>query len=141
MARRLLNPRRLPQSLEVANDLGGAVPKIDDAPWPGFTPDLMSIVLVTATQARGSVLVHQKMFESRLLAVLARLDRARPVYVEGESRKIGALRVPEALIHSSNVVTAQVAQTGTRRQRPPPIERDTEIVLPFPRLSPARPPS
>jgi UDP-N-acetylglucosamine 1-carboxyvinyltransferase len=39
---------------------------VSDAPWPGFTPDLLSIVLVTATQAKGSVLVHQKMFESRL---------------------------------------------------------------------------
>eukprot|EP00389_Voromonas_pontica_P014489 GDKH01022468.1.p1 GENE.GDKH01022468.1~~GDKH01022468.1.p1 ORF type:complete len:64 (+),score=3.76 GDKH01022468.1:2-193(+) len=39
---------------------------IADAPWPGFTPDLLSIILVVATQAKGSVLVHQKMFESRL---------------------------------------------------------------------------
>ena len=39
---------------------------ISDAPWPGFTPDLLSIILVVATQARGSVLIHQKMFESRL---------------------------------------------------------------------------
>ena len=42
---------------------------VADAPWPGFTPDLLSIVLVTAVQARGSVLVHQKMFESRLFFV------------------------------------------------------------------------
>ena len=42
---------------------------IYDAPWPGFTPDLISIVLVVATQARGSVLIHQKMFESRLFFV------------------------------------------------------------------------
>ncbi|MEG2665612.1 MAG: UDP-N-acetylglucosamine 1-carboxyvinyltransferase, partial [Bacteroidales bacterium] len=42
---------------------------IADAPWPGFTPDLISIALVTATQAKGSVLIHQKMFESRLFFV------------------------------------------------------------------------
>ena len=42
---------------------------IYDAPWPGFPPDLMSILLVIATQARGSVLIHQKMFESRLFFV------------------------------------------------------------------------
>src|SRR6186713_271127 len=47
---------------------------IYDAPWPGFTPDLMSIVLVVATQARGSVLIHQKMFESRLFFVDKLID-------------------------------------------------------------------
>jgi len=45
-----------------------------DSPWPGFTPDLMSILLVTATQARGSVLIHQKMFESRLFFVDKLID-------------------------------------------------------------------
>ena len=47
----------------------GSILTIADAPWPGFTPDLISIALVTATQARGSVLIHQKMFESRLYFV------------------------------------------------------------------------
>ena len=42
---------------------------ISDAPWPGLTPDLLSVILVTATQAKGSVLIHQKMFESRLFFV------------------------------------------------------------------------
>ena len=45
-----------------------------DSPWPGFTPDLMSILLVVATQARGSVLIHQKMFESRLFFVDKLID-------------------------------------------------------------------
>ena len=48
---------------------GGAVPKIDDAPWPAFPPDLMSIALVTATQAQGTVIIHEKMYESRLFFV------------------------------------------------------------------------
>jgi len=47
---------------------------ISDAPWPGFTPDLLSIILVTATQAKGSVLIHQKMFESRLFFVDKLID-------------------------------------------------------------------
>ncbi len=57
------------QSLAVVDDLGGAVPKIDDAPWPGFPTDLLSIVLVVATQAKGTVLIHEKMFDSRLYFV------------------------------------------------------------------------
>jgi UDP-N-acetylglucosamine 1-carboxyvinyltransferase len=57
------------QALAIVDDLGGAVPKIDDAPWPGFPTDLMSIALVVATQARGTVLIHEKMFDSRLYFV------------------------------------------------------------------------
>jgi UDP-N-acetylglucosamine 1-carboxyvinyltransferase len=57
------------QSLAIVDDLGGAVPKIDDAPWPGFPTDLMSIALVVATQAQGTVLIHEKMFDSRLYFV------------------------------------------------------------------------
>jgi len=57
------------QSMEVNHDLGGMIPKIDDAPWPGFPPDLLSIVIVTATQIKGTVLVHEKMYESRMFFV------------------------------------------------------------------------
>lgn len=53
-------------SYEIENFIDGSILTISDAPWPGFTPDLLSIVLVVATQAKGSVLIHQKMFESRL---------------------------------------------------------------------------
>lgn len=55
--------------LSIVDDLGGAVPKVDDAPWPGFPTDLMSIALVVATQAKGTVLIHEKMFDSRLYFV------------------------------------------------------------------------
>lgn len=55
-----------PDGYEIQNYIDGSILTIADAPWPGFTPDLLSIVLVVATQARGSVLIHQKMFESRL---------------------------------------------------------------------------
>jgi UDP-N-acetylglucosamine 1-carboxyvinyltransferase len=57
------------QSLTVVPDLGGAIPKIDDAPWPAFPADMMSTAIVMATQAVGSVLIHEKMFESRLYFV------------------------------------------------------------------------
>jgi UDP-N-acetylglucosamine 1-carboxyvinyltransferase len=57
------------QDLAIREDIGGAVPKIDDAPWPQFPADLMSIALVVATQARGTVVIHEKMFESRLYFV------------------------------------------------------------------------
>ena len=57
------------QSMEVNHDLGGMIPKIDDAPWPGFPPDLISIVIVVATQIKGTVLIHEKMYESRMFFV------------------------------------------------------------------------
>ncbi len=59
---------------EIQTFIDGSILTIYDAPWPGFTPDLMSIVLVVATQARGSILIHQKMFESRLFFVDKLID-------------------------------------------------------------------
>jgi UDP-N-acetylglucosamine 1-carboxyvinyltransferase len=57
------------QDLKVAPDLGGSIPKIDDAPWPGFPADLTSIMIVVSTQVDGTVLIHEKMFESRMFFV------------------------------------------------------------------------
>ena len=62
------------KNYEIESFIDGSIMTISDAPWPGFTPDLLSIVLVTATQARGSVLIHQKMFESRLFFVDKLID-------------------------------------------------------------------
>ena len=59
---------------EIESYIDGSILTVADAPWPGFTPDLLSIVLVVATQARGSVLIHQKMFESRLFFVDKLID-------------------------------------------------------------------
>jgi UDP-N-acetylglucosamine 1-carboxyvinyltransferase len=59
---------------EIERFMNGSMLTISDAPWPGFTPDLISIALVTATQAKGSVLIHQKMFESRLFFVDKLID-------------------------------------------------------------------
>ena len=62
------------ESYEIQNFIDGSILTISDAPWPGFTPDLLSIVLVVASQAKGSVLIHQKMFESRLFFVDKLID-------------------------------------------------------------------
>tara|TARA_Y100000385_G_scaffold157237_1_gene162986 strand:- start:8368 stop:9681 length:1314 start_codon:yes stop_codon:yes gene_type:complete len=64
---------------EVQNYIDGSILTISDSPWPGFTPDLLSIILVIATQARGSVLIHQKMFESRLFFVDKLIDMGAKV--------------------------------------------------------------
>lgn len=59
---------------EIDTFIDGSILTVSDAPWPGFTPDLLSIILVVATQAKGSVLIHQKMFESRLFFVDKLID-------------------------------------------------------------------
>ena len=62
------------ENYKIQKFIDGSILTISDAPWPGFTPDLLSIILVVATQAKGSVLVHQKMFESRLFFVDKLID-------------------------------------------------------------------
>ncbi len=66
-------------SYKIKGDLDDSILTVSDAPWPGFTPDLLSIVLVVATQANGSVLIHQKMFESRLFFVDKLIDMGAKV--------------------------------------------------------------
>jgi UDP-N-acetylglucosamine 1-carboxyvinyltransferase len=61
-------------SYEIESFIDGSILTIADAPWPGLTPDLLSVILVVATQAKGSVLIHQKMFESRLFFVDKLID-------------------------------------------------------------------
>lgn len=68
----IIVPRQ--NTYEVDTFIDGSILTVSDAPWPGFTPDLLSIILVVATQAKGSVLVHQKMFESRLFFVDKLID-------------------------------------------------------------------
>ncbi|QTE23202.1 UDP-N-acetylglucosamine 1-carboxyvinyltransferase [Polaribacter cellanae] len=67
------------ESYKIQNYIDGSVLTVADAPWPGFTPDLLSIVLVIATQAKGTVLIHQKMFESRLFFVDKLIDMGAKV--------------------------------------------------------------
>jgi UDP-N-acetylglucosamine 1-carboxyvinyltransferase len=85
------------QTLEVQDDLGDAIPKIDDGPWPAFPADLTSIALALATQARGTILIFEKMFENRLffvdklVAMGARITLCDPhrAIVSGPSRLHG----------------------------------------------------
>ena len=87
------------QDMRVQMDMGGHIPKVDDGPWPAFPADLTSIALVTATQCEGTILVHEKMFESRmffadkLVSMGARLVLCDPhrVLVIGPSKLSGAL--------------------------------------------------
>ena len=76
------------ESYEIQNYIDGSILTIADAPWPGFTPDLLSIVLVIATQAKGTVLVHQKMFESRLFFVDKLIDMGAKVILSDPHRAV-----------------------------------------------------
>ncbi len=111
------------QELRVKPDFGGAVPKIDDAPWPAFPPDLMSIAVVTATQAQGTVIIHEKMYESRLFFVdkliamgaqIILCDPHRAVVV-GPSRLSGQhVSSPDIRAGMALVLAALVAEGTTR---------------------------
>ncbi|MDO4728566.1 MAG: UDP-N-acetylglucosamine 1-carboxyvinyltransferase [Bacteroidota bacterium] len=70
----------------IQNYIDGSIPTISDAPWPGFTPDLLSIILVVATQAKGALLVHQKMFESRLFFVDKLIDMGAKIILNDPHR-------------------------------------------------------
>jgi UDP-N-acetylglucosamine 1-carboxyvinyltransferase len=107
------------QELAVAHDLGGAIPKIEDAPWPGFPADLTSIAVVGATQSEGTVLVFEKMFESRLFFVDrlasmgARLILCDPhrVVISGRSRLFGQeLTSPDIRAGMALVIAALCAE-------------------------------
>jgi UDP-N-acetylglucosamine 1-carboxyvinyltransferase len=73
---------------EIKTDIDGSILTISDAPWPGFTPDLLSIILVVATQAKGEVLIHQKMFESRLFFVDKLIDMGAKIILCDPHRAI-----------------------------------------------------
>ncbi len=108
------------QELVVREDLHGAIPKIDDGPWPAFPPDLTSIALVVATQARGTVLIHEKMFESRLfwvdrlIAMGARIVLCDPhrAVVVGPSRLYGQTLASPDIRAGMALVIAALCATG-----------------------------
>ncbi len=107
------------QEMCVVPDLGGIIPQIDDAPWPGFPPDLTSIMTVVATQVDGTVLIHEKMFESRMFFVdklismgagIILCDPHRAV-VSGPSRLRGAeLTSPDVRAGMAMVIAAMAAR-------------------------------
>ena len=108
------------QHLHVTTDVGGAVPKIDDGPWPHFPADLLSIALVVATQADGTVLIHEKMFESRLFFVdkligmgarIVLCDPHRAVVV-GPSALYGQTMSSPDIRAGMSLVLAALAATG-----------------------------
>ncbi len=109
------------QELEILADAGGAVPKIENAPWPAFPADVLSIALVVATQARGTVLIHDKMFESRLYftdklitmgAQIILCDPHRAVVV-GPSTLRGSTVVSPDIRAGMALVIAALAAEGT----------------------------
>jgi len=117
------NTIRVPagQNMRVMPDLGGMIPHIDDAPWPGFPADLTSIITVVATQVEGTVLVHEKMFESRLFfldkligmgAMIVLCDPHRAV-VTGPSRLRGADLISPDVRAGMAMVLAALCAEGT----------------------------
>jgi UDP-N-acetylglucosamine 1-carboxyvinyltransferase len=109
------------QSLEVVPDLRGAIPQISVMPWPAFPTDLMSLAIVLATQARGTVLFHDWMFESRMFfidklsAMGARIVLCDPhrCLVEGPSRLVGETLESPDIRAGLALVTAALAAQGT----------------------------
>lgn len=107
------------QTLRVVPDLGGMIPKIDDSPWPGFPPDLTSIMTVVATQVEGTILIHEKMFESRmffvdkLIGMGARIVLCDPhrAVISGPSRLSGSqLTSPDVRAGMAMVIAALCAE-------------------------------
>ncbi|MDR0512403.1 MAG: UDP-N-acetylglucosamine 1-carboxyvinyltransferase, partial [Treponema sp.] len=126
------------QELEVNCDLGGMIPKIDDAPWPGFPPDLTSIITVVATQVNGTVLIHEKMFESRmffvdkLIAMGARIVLCDPhrAVVSGPARLTGSeLQSPDVRAGMAMVIAAMCAEGKSTIHNVYQIERGYENLV------------
>ncbi|MEN6296792.1 MAG: UDP-N-acetylglucosamine 1-carboxyvinyltransferase [Rectinema sp.] len=107
--------------LRVVPDIGGQIPKIDDAPWPGFPADLTSIMTVVATQAEGVALIHEKMFESRmffvdkLISMGARIVLCDPhrAIVYGPSKLVGNVLVSPDVRAGMAMVIAALCAEGT----------------------------
>ncbi|MFW6344281.1 MAG: UDP-N-acetylglucosamine 1-carboxyvinyltransferase [Sediminispirochaetaceae bacterium] len=126
------------QELKVVPEMGGMIPKIDDAPWPGFPPDLTSIITVVATQVDGTVLIHEKMFESRmffvdkLIGMGARIILCDPhrAVVSGPSRIRGDKLVsPDVRAGMAMVIAALCAEGHSVIQNVYQIERGYEDLV------------
>ncbi|MGF1679175.1 MAG: UDP-N-acetylglucosamine 1-carboxyvinyltransferase [Candidatus Methylacidiphilales bacterium] len=115
--RDLLVPAK--QTRRIVSDWGGAIPKIDDAPWPGFPADMTSVALVTATQCKGTVLIHEKMFESRLYftdplinmgAAIVLCDPHRAVVIGPEKLRRARLVSPDIRAGMAMLIAALCAE-------------------------------
>lgn len=122
-------------SLQIQEDMHGAIPKIEDGPWPAFPADLISIALVVATQAAGTVLIHEKMFESRLfwvdklIAMGARIVLCDPhrAAVVGQSHLVGQrLSSPDIRAGMGLVIAALCAEGQSEIQNVEQIDRGYE---------------
>lgn len=127
------------QDLRVIPDMGGMIPKIDDAPWPGFPPDLVSIMTVVATQVEGTVLIHEKMFESRmffvdkLIGMGARIILCDPhrAVISGPCRLSGSdLVSPDVRAGMAMVIAALCAEGTSIIRNVYQIERGYENLIP-----------
>jgi len=125
------------QEMKVDPDFGGMVPKIDDSPWPGFPPDLMSIMTVVATQVDGTVLIHEKMFESRmffvdmLIGMGARIILCDPhrAVVSGPCKLRGStLKSPDVRAGMAMVIAALCAEGKSTIHNVYQIERGYEAI-------------
>ena len=123
--------------LAVQADLGGAIPKIEDGPWPSFPADLTSIALVGATQADGSIMIHEKMFESRmffvdrLIAMGARIvlcDPHRAVVVGPTALRPSVMASPDIRAGMALLIAALVADGESRIDHAEQIERGYEAI-------------
>ncbi len=123
------------QALQVEPELDGAIPKVDDAPWPGFPADSMSAAIVAGTQVNGTVLVHEKMFESRLyfvdklISMGARIVLCDPhrCIVQGPSRLHGeVVQSPDIRAGVALVIAALCAQGQSVISNVQQIERGYE---------------
>jgi len=123
------------QLMKVSADLGGQIPKIDDSPWPGFPPDLTSIMTVVATQTEGTALIHEKMFESRmffvdkLIGMGARIVLCDPhrAVVSGPARLSGSELVsPDVRAGMAMVIAALCAEGVSTIKNVYQIERGYE---------------
>ena len=123
--------------LAVSPDLGGAIPKIEDGPWPSFPADLTSIALVAATQAHGSILIHEKMFESRmffvdrLIAMGAQIvlcDPHRAVVMGPTRLRRSTMSSPDIRAGMALLIAALVAEGESRIDHAEQIERGYEAI-------------
>lgn len=120
------------QEMKVHQDYGGAIPEIGDAPWPGFPADMTSVVLVTATQCQGTVLIHEKMFESRLFftdhllhmgARIVLCDPHRAVVIGREKLHAARLPSPDIRAGMAMLVAALCAEGESEIQNVDQIDR------------------
>ncbi len=134
----LVIPRQ--RHYEIQSFIDGTIMTLADAPWPGLTPDLLSVLIVVATQARGSVLIHQKMFESRLFFVDKLIDMGAQIIlcdphravVVGHDRKIclrgGRMSSPDIRAGIALLIAAMSAEGTSRIENIEQIDRGYEHI-------------